>query len=977
MAGKKIRLFKIASEINIGREAIVEYLNSKGFEIENRATSSLDPEMVEVIYDKFKKEKRAAEVQREKVQKHKDIRKKNVERQKEQEAEKHDEASEQEIAKQEAEIKREIEESKAKAQGSSSKEEIIDNDFEDDDDELSEEEAAALLGLSLKSKNKEETVKEETAETVQESNETQDSNQTDSEDAEVSEEQKEAQLKKAKKQEKDRKEKEKLEKRTGIIMQEPGTAPKLRGLNIQGKIEITPESKPDKKKRKPKSGRAGERPNQNRRDGGQARGQNRGRQTADGQQNQANDQRTGDRDQVQESPKKFKKRKQPGEVVNVDSELNKKGDSGKGKKRRKRSIRDQIKDEDVNKAIKKTLAGMADAGKGSSRQKIRAEKKKEREEKEQIQQEEREKQSRVLELTEFVTTSDLAKIMEVSSNEVIMKCMQLGLMVTINQRLDKETILLIADDYGFDVEFQDEQDSTVLEDEEDAEETLKPRSPIVTIMGHVDHGKTSLLDYIRESRVVAGESGGITQHIGAYRVKHDTGGHITFLDTPGHEAFTAMRARGAQITDIVVIVVAADDDVMPQTKEAISHAQAANVPIVVAINKIDKPEANPDRIKTQLSDEGILVEEWGGKYQSTEISAKQGTNIDKLLDAILLEAEMLELKANPDRAARGTVVEAHMDKGLGAVSTVVIQKGTLKVGDIFVAGTAAGRVRAIFDERDHRLDEAIPSQPVRIIGFDNVPSAGDNFVIVQDESEAKRVANERAKLKREHELRLIRHVTLDDISKDIAVGGVSNLNIILKADVTGSLEALADELAKLSHDEVKISILHKGVGNINESDVQLATASDAIILGFHTSTAGNAKKLADKEGIEIRTYEIIYEVIDDVRNALEGMLRPEISQEVTGEAEVRAIFKLGRVQKIAGCKIISGKVFRNAPIKILRDGLPIFEGKIGSLKREKDDAKEVSEGYECGIIIDNFNDFEEEDIIQAYKIVETKRTFSN
>lgn len=960
MTAKKTRLFKIASEINIGRDAIVEYLKTKGFEIENKATATLDPDMVEVIYDKFKREKRAAEVQREKVQKHKDIRKQNVERQKEQQLEeKKQETDSIEDIKASESIEEDVEEPDNKSDLKSRLLDQLPEDDDEEDDELSEEEAAKLLGISVKKDDPDEDKVPEPPVSEKKAGDNIESELAS--EPELSEKEKKAERRK----EKDRLEKEKHEKRTGIISNTPGSAPKLRGLNIQGKIEIPTEPKPDKKKRKPKPKRGQER----------RRPQDKPATALDAKNKLEG--KESENKTVQESPKKFKKRKKPGEVVDIESEVSKKKDAAKGKKKRKRSIREQIKEEDVNKAIKQTLAGMADGSRGgSSRSKFRQEKRKEREEKELIEQEEKEKSLQTLELTEFVTTQDLAGMMEVSANDIIMKCMQLGLMVTINQRLDKETILLIADDYGFEVEFQDEQQATLLEDEEDPEESLKPRSPIVTIMGHVDHGKTSLLDYIREAKVVAGEAGGITQHIGAYRVQHKSGQHITFLDTPGHQAFTAMRARGAQITDIVVLVVAADDDVMPQTKEAISHAQAANVPIVVAINKIDKPEANPDRIKTQLSEEGILVEEWGGKYQHAEISAKTGLNIDNLLDSILLEAEVLELKANPDRKARGTIVEAHMDKGLGAVSTVVIRKGTLKVGDIFVAGVASGRVRAIFDERDNKLDEAIPSQPVRIIGFDSVPGAGDNFVIVEDESEAKRVANERSKLKREQELRLIRHVTLDDISRDIAVGGIRNLNIILKADVNGSLEALADELSKLSHDEVKITILHKAVGDINESDVQLAAASDAIILGFQTSTVGNAKKLADKESIEIRTYDIIYEVIDDVRNALEGMLRPEVSQEITGEAEIRAIFKLGRTNKIAGCKVISGKIHRNSKITILRDGLPVYEGKIGSLKREKDDAKEVSEGYECGIMIDGYHDFEEEDIIQAYKIVETKRTFA-
>ena len=673
----------------------------------------------------------------------------------------------------------------------------------------------------------------------------------------------------------------------------------------------------------------------------------------------------------------LKKRKKNTSYVNIDEEVNKSGtaQADKGKKKRKKTIREQIKDEDINKAIKATLAGMEDTSAASARQKARQKKKIEREIKQQIIQEEKEKTSKILKLTEFVTTSDIANLMGVSPSEIIKKCLQLGLMVTINQRLDKDTITLIVDDYGYDVDFQDQKEFTKLEDTEDEEETLKPRAPIVTIMGHVDHGKTSLLDHIRNTRVVAGESGGITQHIGAYHVELKDDKFITFLDTPGHEAFTAMRARGAQITDIVVLVVAADDNVMPQTKEAISHAQAAGVPIIVAINKIDKPEANPERIRQQLSELNVLVEEWGGKYQCVEISAKQGINIDELLDKIILEAELLDLKANPDRMARGNVIEANLDKGLGTVATIIVRKGTLKVGDIFVAGVAFGRVRLMLDERGNKIENAIPSMPVRIVGFDGIPSAGDNFVVLENENQAKKVANERAQLKREQELSQMRRISLSNFSESVGGGEVQQLNLILKADVNGSVEALSDELQKLSHAEVAVNILMKGVGQINESDVQLAVASKAIIITFHTNATLKARQLADKEGVEIRDYEIIYEVIDDIRNALEGMLKPEVSEQIAGEAEIRTIFKLGRVLRIAGCKVISGKIVRNAKARLLRDGLPVYEGKIGSLKREKDDAKEVSDGYECGIMLDGFNDYMEDDIIQTFTLIETKRTF--
>lgn len=647
--------------------------------------------------------------------------------------------------------------------------------------------------------------------------------------------------------------------------------------------------------------------------------------------------------------------------------------AGLAKKKKKRSVREQISEVDVNRAIKQTLSGMDDTSAGSFRAKIRQKKKQEREEKEEKLQAEKEKAAFQLELAEFVTTSDLAGLMNINPNEIIIKCMQLGLMVTINQRLDKDTITLIASDYGYEVDFLDEKESQVIEDEEDAPESLLPRPPIVTIMGHVDHGKTSLLDFIRKTTVVAGESGGITQHIGAYMV--DNGGkQITFLDTPGHEAFTAMRARGAQVTDIVVLVVAADDNVMPQTIEAISHSKAAGVPIIVAINKVDKPDSKPDRIKQQLADHDVLVEEWGGKNQSVEISAKFGQNIDKLLDAILLEAELKELKANPNRNARGTVIEAHMDKGLGAVTTVVVQKGSLKVGDNFVAGTSFGRVRAMFDERGNKIELTTPSHPVRVIGFDIVPSAGDSFVVVNSDSEARRIANERKQLKREQEFRQVRHITLDQISEQIKLGGVKDLYVILKADVSGSLEALTDSLQKLSHDEVRINILHKGVGEISESDVMLARASGAIIVGFHTAPSQKAKRLADDEDVEIREYEIIYDCINDIQMAVEGMLRPVLSQEVTGTVEIRALYKISKIGTIAGCYVLNGKVNRNDKIKVLRDGLEIYSGSIKQLKREKDDAKTVNESYECGILLDGFNDINVGDIIECYKTVETKRT---
>jgi translation initiation factor IF-2 len=575
-----------------------------------------------------------------------------------------------------------------------------------------------------------------------------------------------------------------------------------------------------------------------------------------------------------------------------------------------------------------------------------------------------------------VTTADLANLMRVTASDIIMKCMSLGLMVSINQRLDKDTITLIASDYGFEVEFLDDQAEQEVQDDEDAPETLQPRSPIVTIMGHVDHGKTSLLDYIRNANVVAGEAGGITQHIGAYRVETPSGRKISFLDTPGHEAFTAMRARGAQVTDIVVLVVSADDSVMPQTIEAISHAQAANVPIVVAINKIDRPDANPDRIRQQLADHGVLVEDWGGKFQVAEISAKLGTNVPQLLEKILLEADLLELKANPDRAARAAVIEAHVDKGRGNVVTVIVQKGTLNVGDIFVCGQFAGRVRAMFDERGQRMESAGPSMPAQVTGFDGLPNAGDILMEMESDAEAREVATRRQQLRREQQFRGMRHMTLDDISAQIQQGGVKELRLIVRADVSGSVEALSDSLQKLSTAEVKVRIIFKAVGAITESDIMLASASDAVIVGFQVNTSPAARKVAEAENVDVRLYSIIYDCINEVQLALEGMLTPDIKEEITSSVEVRAIFKISKLGTIAGCYVQTGKITRNDKVRVLRDGFEIYKGTLASLKRIKDDVREVDAGYECGIGLQSYNDLEVGDIIEGYKTIEVKRKLS-
>jgi translation initiation factor IF-2 len=631
-----------------------------------------------------------------------------------------------------------------------------------------------------------------------------------------------------------------------------------------------------------------------------------------------------------------------------------------------------VDEQEVEKAIRETLAEMVDDS-FSARAALRKRKKREREEEEQRMLEERERDRTRVRVTEFVSVGELADLMRVSVAEVIQKCMSLGIMVSINQRLDKDTITLVADEFGFQVDFESEFTSDILTDTEDDPSTLRFRPPVVTIMGHVDHGKTSLLDYIRNSNVVAGEAGGITQHIGAYEVTLEDGKQITFLDTPGHEAFTAMRARGAQVTDIVILVVAADDNVMPQTVEAISHAQAAAVPIVIAINKIDKAEANPERIRQQLSEKGILVEAWGGKYQSIEISAKKGTNVDQLMERILLEAEVLELTANPDRLGRGVVIEAELDRGKGIVATVLVQKGSLRIGDSFICGIWSGRVRAMFDERGRRVEVARPSEPVQVIGFDGIPQAGDELVALASERETRDISLKRQQLKREQDFRQRRMITLDDISKQIKEGQVKDLPIIVKGDVDGSVEALSDSLMKLSTSEVQIVVIHKGVGAISESDVLLATASRAVIIGFHVRPNLNARRLAEVEEVDIRLYNIIYDAINEVKSALEGMLAPSISEQVLATVEVRDIFKISKVGTIAGCHVQDGKIIRNNKVRVVRDGLVVFNGGLSSLKRFKDDVREVEQGFECGLALEGFNDVKVGDIIEAYTIVETKR----
>ena len=644
------------------------------------------------------------------------------------------------------------------------------------------------------------------------------------------------------------------------------------------------------------------------------------------------------------------------------------------KKKKKKKIRHkEIDQAEVTDAIRRTFAAMDDTP-ATGRAVLKKRKKKEREEEVARLAEEAQKEEGKLRVTEFVSVNDLANLMHVNVADVIKKCMELGIMVSINQRLDRDTITLVADEFGFAISFYEEvTEEEVHTEGEDRPEDLVRRPPVVTIMGHVDHGKTSLLDFIRRSNVVAGESGGITQHIGAYNVTTSSGRVITFLDTPGHEAFTAMRARGAQITDIVVLVVAADDSVMPQTLEAISHAQAAGVPIIIAINKIDKPEANPDRIRQQLAEKNILVEEWGGKYQCVEVSARSGKNIDILLEKIGLEADVLDLKSNPGRLALGTIVEAQLDKGKGITATVLVQKGTLRIGDPFLAGIFSGKVRAMFDERGTPLEAAGPSTPVQLTGLDGFPQAGDSFLVMATDREAREISLKRQQLKREQDFRQIHLTTLDDISQQIKEGQVRELNVIVKGDVDGSVEALSDSLMKIEHKEVKLRVIHSGVGMISESDIILAAASGAVIIGFRVRPNLNARRLAEKEKVEIRTYNIIYDAIDHIHMALEGLLAPERKEEVVGTMEVREVFKVPKIGNIAGCHVQDGKIMRNNRVRLIRDGIQVFEGSISSLKRFKDDVREVEAGFECGLGLENFNDIKVADVVEAFRIVEAKR----
>lgn len=929
---KQKRLNKVLKEFNISLDRAVEYLGSEGYEIEARPTTKISHEVYEVLFDKFEtdKSKRAAskEASEERKREKEEIRKareKELLKKKEEEAKREaetkkrqEEALKEKQQKEEKEKEEKEKAAKEEAEAKQKEEEKKKSDTESSKSKLSGPKYVGKIELEEKSKKpKSKKPKQKTDSKDKPKSESKPKNQESPKASKASE---------AKETDKDSKAEEKTEEEVKHETQYT----KLKGPNFTGqKIDLDKFKKPAKKKDDKKDNKGSKK-------------------------------------------RKRKRINKPGQSQQNSKFRDKKG-GGKGRKK-KTVVKEEPTEAEVQKQIRETLEklqGKSSRGKGS---KHRKDKRQQHRQKTQEESDQLERDNKTLKVTEFVTVSEVATMMDVPATKVISACMSLGMMVTMNQRLDAETLSVVAEEFGYEVEFV----SAEIEDPVEEEEVEDPakmidRAPIVTVMGHVDHGKTSLLDYVRKENVIAGESGGITQHIGAYGVELDDGQKIAFLDTPGHEAFTAMRARGAQVTDVAIIVIAADDDVMPQTKEAISHAQAAGVPIVFAINKVDLPTANVEKVKESLANMNLLVEDWGGKVQSQDISAKKGTGVKELLEKVLLEAEILELKANPDRNAKGTVVEAYLDKGRGYVSTILVQSGTLKVGDYVLAGTTSGKIKALHDERGKKVKEAGPSTPVSILGLDGAPQAGDTFQVMADEREAKDIASKRTQLQREQSVRTQKHITLDEIGRRIALGDFKELNIILKADVDGSVEALIDSLQKLSTEEIQVNIIHKGVGAITESDVLLASASDAVIIGFNVRPAGNARMLADKEEIDIRSYSIIYDAINDIKDAMEGMLSPELKEEITGTAEVRETFKISKIGTIAGCMVTSGKIYRNSGIRLIRDGIVIYTGTLASLKRFKDDVKEVSKGYDCGIQIKNYNDLKIDDIIEAYQEVEVKK----
>jgi len=957
--GKATRLSKVAREFNVGIATIVEFLHKKGFNIDSNPNTKVSPELYDILVKEYSSDINAKK-ESEKLSLNQLRNKKEAvsindidEEQEDQEEETEDDdsfTSDEEILikdvsspqkpvapkeeKPAEESKPQQPEEKTKAESKEKEEPKTETTKKEEkpseEKEEEQKESVKVIGkidlssLNQKTRPDKKTKKQKESERKQVDQKAEEKKETETQKPETS----------AKEDDQTAEEKKPVQEQDSQLYK--SKIEKLSGPTVVGKINLPT---PEDKKKKPVAS--------------------------------SNDQKS----------KKKKRKRIHKEKVDLEDKKDtkktpdKKKDKEhfKSKRKKKKQLRPEVSEEDVQKQIKETLARLTSKGK-SKGSKHRREKRDTISQKQQEELKKQEEDKKVLKVTEFVSVNELANMMNVSPTEVISVCMNLGLMVSINQRLDAETMALVADEFNYTVEFISVEVQEAINEEEDHEEDLVPRPPIVTVMGHVDHGKTSLLDHIRKTNVIAGESGGITQHIGAYSVEVDEGKTITFLDTPGHEAFTAMRARGAQITDVAIIVVAADDNVMPQTVEAINHASAAGVPIIFAVNKIDKPGANPERIKEELANMNYLVEEWGGKYQSQDISAKEGLNLDALLEKVLLEAELLELKANPDKNAIGTVIESELDKGRGYISTVLVEAGTLHIGDVILAGSYFGHAKAMYNERGKRIEKAGPATPVQILGLNGAPQAGDKFHVMESDKEARDIANKREQLQREQSLRTQKHITLDEIGRRIAIGNFQEINIVVKGDVDGSIEALSDSLIKLSTEEIQVNIIHKGVGQISETDVMLAVASNAIIVGFQVRPSMNARKLAEKEEIDIRLYSVIYDAINEVRDAMEGMLSPEIKEEIVGTAEVRDTFKIKKVGTVAGCIVKDGKLTRNTKVRVIRDGIVIYTGDLGSLKRFKDDVKEVTSGYECGLNVEKFNDIKPGDVIEGFKEVEVKKT---
>ena len=998
VAGKTIRLSKLAREFNVGIHTIVEFLHKKGFDIDSNPNTKVNEEAVQLLEKEYKIDI-SLKKESEKISLKSQRPKKEVisieEEPEEEKAENQKVSEEKPIAvKPEEKEKKKVEEEKPVPK-------------EEPEKPKPKEEGLKVLGkidldqVGKPRKEEKPVPKEEPkAEKVEEEPKKTEPEKQEQQEQQKKQEKQEKQERREQKEQKQEQKEQKIEKAEPKEHKEEiveTDIPKIEEVKVVGKIDlknINQKTRPAKKSKEEKERERRERQKQKHvKRAEQEQTEKKGKSEEKVVKTQVNklngptvvgkidlpdkkDKRPQQSDQGG-NKKRRKRIPKDGGRINFDD---KKGDRPRpnfqvnkqgGKK--KRLLKKEVNEEDVQKQIKDTLARLTAKGK-SKGSKHRRDKRAAASEKMQADIERENEQKKVLKVTEFVSVNELANMMNVSVNEVISSCMSLGLFVSINQRLDAETLSVVADEFGYSVEFVSVEIQEAIDDGNvESGNNLIPRPPIVTVMGHVDHGKTSLLDYIRNTNVIAGEAGGITQHIGAYHVHLGKGKDITFLDTPGHEAFTAMRARGAQVTDIAIIIVAADDNVMPQTVEAINHASAAGVPIVFAINKIDKPGANPERIKEELANMNYLVEEWGGKYQSHDISAKQGIGVEDLLEKVLLEAEMLELKANPDKHASGTIIESSLDRGRGYVATLLVQSGTLNVGDIVLAGQYFGHIKAMFNERNQKIDEVGPAQPAIILGLNGAPQAGDKFNVMDSEREARNIANKREQLAREQGLRTQKHITLDEIGRRIAIGNFQELNLIVKGDVDGSIEALSDSLIKLSTEEIQVNIKHKAVGQISESDILLAAASEAIVIGFQVRPSLNARKLAEREQIDIRLYSIIYDAINEIKAAMEGMLSPEIKEEIMGTVEVIETFKITKVGTVAGCIVRDGKVTRNSKIRVIRDGIVIYTGTLGSLKRFKEDVKEVKNGYECGLNIENFNDIKVGDHVEAFQEVEVAK----